>query len=106
LLWCDNHLAIDAAALEHIIEVDFLDRFEPQVLPHDLRCDQDDRSTVAIGFIEAIDEVETARTTGARAGREMTSEQGFGRCREGAGLFMPHVHPIDFTAINRMGDPV
>jgi hypothetical protein len=50
LLEYHNHLAIDAAALEHVIVIDLLDRFEPQVPPHDLGCDQDDRRTIAIGF--------------------------------------------------------
>ena len=60
LLRRQDHLAEDAAALEHVVEVDLLDRFEAQVLPHDLGRDQDDRRAVAIGFVEAVDEVETA----------------------------------------------
>jgi hypothetical protein len=101
-----DHLAIDAAALEHVIEIDLLDRFEPQVLPDDLRCDQNDRGAVAIGFIEAIDEVEAAGAAGSGAGRETAGEQRFGRCREGAGLLMPHVDPIDLATIDGVGDAV
>jgi hypothetical protein len=83
-----------------------LNRLEAQVLPHDLRRDQDDRGAVAIGFIEAIDEVETAGAAGAGARRETTGEQRFGPCGEGAGLFVPHMDPIDLAAIDGVGDPV
>jgi len=93
-----DHLTIDAAALEHLLEIDLLDRFEPQVLPHDLCCDQDDRCAVAIAsFIKAVDEVGAAGAAGCCAGDEMASEQRFGGCREGAGLLMPHMHPIDLA---------
>ena len=36
----------------------------------------------------------------------MAGEKSFGRRREGAGLLMPHMDPIDFAAIDGMGDPV
>ena len=84
LLRRQDHLAIDAAALEHVVEIDLLDRFEAQVLPHDLGCDQNDRGAVAIGFIEAIDEVETAGAAGSCAGRETAGEQTLRRGRREA----------------------
>ena len=80
--------------------------FEPQVLPHDLGCDQDDRRAIAIGFIKAVDEVEAAGAAGACAGREMAGELRFGPRRESAGLLMPHMDPIDLAAIDGVGDLV
>ena len=102
----DDHLAIDAAALEHVIVIDLLDRIEPEVLPYDLGCDQDDRGAVTVSFIQAVDEMETARAACSRACREPTGKQRFGRCGEGAGLFMTHVDPIDLAAIDGVSDPV
>jgi hypothetical protein len=77
-----DHLAEDAAASVHVDEVDLLDRFEAQVLAHDLACDQNDRGTVAVGFVEAIDEVETAWSARACAGGEAAGELSFGARRE------------------------
>ncbi len=106
LLRRHNHLAIDAAAPEHVVVIDLLDRFEPQVLPHDLGCNQNDGCVIAISFIEPVDEVETAGAAGSRAGRETPSERRFGCRREGAGLFMPDMDPIDLAAVDGVGNPV
>ncbi len=102
----NDHLAIDAAALEHVIEVDLLDRLEPDVLSHDLRCNKYDRRAVAIGLIEAVDEVETAGPAGSGAGREPSRDQCFCTRGEGARLLMAHVDPIDLAAIDSVGDAV
>jgi hypothetical protein len=106
LLGRQDHLAIDAAALEHVVVLDLLDRLESQVPPHDLGCDQDDRRAVAIGFIEAVDEVETAGAAASCAGCKAAGEQRFGRCRKGARLFMPHMDPIDLAAVDGVRDLV
>src|SRR5258708_21214046 len=58
LLGREDRLAKDAAALEDLLEINFLDRIEADVLAHDLGCDQNDGCAVAIGFIEAVDEME------------------------------------------------
>jgi hypothetical protein len=73
---------------------------------HDLGRNQGDRRAIAIGFIEAVDEVEGAGAAACCAGRETPSEQRFGRCREGASLFMPHMDPIDLAAVYGVGDPI
>jgi hypothetical protein len=93
-----HDLTIDTAAPEHVIVIDFFERFEAQVQPHRGR-DQNDRRAIAIGFIEALDEVETAGTAGSCAGRETSGEKRFGRCREGDGLFMPHMDPVDLATM-------
>ena len=79
---------------------------ETDVLPHDLGRDQDDGGAVAIGLVEAVDEVEAARAAGAGAGREAAGDQRFGGCREGTGLFVPHVDPIDLAPVDGVGDSV
>ena len=66
LLGRDDHLTKHTAALEHVVEIDLLDRLEPNVLPHDLGCDQDDGRAVAIGLVEAVDEVEAAGAAACR----------------------------------------
>ena len=106
LLRRKDHLAEDTAAPVHVDEVDLLDRFEAQILPHDLGCDQDDGRAVAIGLVEPIDEVETAGAALACAGREAAGELRFGARREGAGLLVPHMDPIDLAAIDGVGDLV
>jgi hypothetical protein len=36
----------------------------------------------------------------------MTCKLRLGSGREGAGLFVPHMHPVDPALIDRVGDPV
>ena len=86
--------------------IDFLDRFEPDILADDLRRDQDDRGAVAVGFVEAVDEVQTAGTATSSAGREAAGEQRFSLGGESACLLVPHVDPVDLAAIDRVRDPV
>ena len=97
LLGRQDHLAIDAAALVHLTEVDLLDRLEPNVLPHDLGRDQDDRRAIAIGLVKPVDEVEAAGTATAGAGCQIAGELRLGPGREGAGLLVPHMHPFDLA---------
>src|SRR6202011_4439114 len=97
---------IDAASLEYVVEVNLLDGLEPQVVPHDLGRNQDEGCAIAIGFIEAIDEVKTAGAAGSCAGREIPREQRLCPRREGAGLLVPHMDPIDLTAVDGVSDPV
>jgi hypothetical protein len=106
LLGRQDHLAIDAAALVHVIEVDLLDRLEPDVLPHDLGRDQDNRRAIAVGFVKPVDEVEAAWAAATGAGRQIAGELRLGPGREGAGLLMPHVHPVDLAEIDGVRDPV
>ena len=106
LLGRENHLAEDTAAPVHVGEVDLLDRFETQVLSHDLGRDQDDGRAVAMGLVEPVDEVKAAGTAASRAGSETAGQQCLGRGGEGASLFVPHVDPIDLAAVDGMRNPV
>jgi hypothetical protein len=53
-----------------------------------------------------VDEVETAGAASSRAGGETAGELSLSPGRKSAGLFMPHVDPIDPAAVNGMGDAV
>jgi hypothetical protein len=106
LLRRKDHLAEDTAASVHVDEVDLLDRFEAQVLAHDLACDQDDRGRVAIGLVEPVDEVETAGAARACAGGEAAGELSFGPGRERSGLLVPHMDPLDCAAVDGVSDLV
>jgi hypothetical protein len=88
LLGGDDHLAIDAAALVNGTEIDLLDRLEPNVVPNDLGCDQDDRHAIAMGLVEPVDEVKAAGAATAGAGCQIAGELRLGPGREGAGFLM------------------
>jgi hypothetical protein len=79
---------------------------EPYVLPHHLGCDEDDRRTIAIGFIEAVDEVETTWAAGTGTGHELPSELPFRARREGAGLLVAHTDPLDLALLDGVSDAV
>ena len=50
--------------------------------------------------------MEAAGTAAACAGREIAGELRFGARREGAGLLMPHMDPLDLAVMDGVGDPV
>src|SRR6202035_1038899 len=87
-------------------EIDLLDRIEAYVLAHHLGSDQDDRCTIAIGFIEAIDEVEAAGAAGTGTGHKLPSELPCRARCEGAGLLMAHMDPLDLALTDSVGDAV
>jgi hypothetical protein len=105
LLGRDDHLAIDAAALVHLVEIDLLDRLEPDVLPHDLGRYQDDRRAITVGLVKPVDEMQAAWAAATGAGSQISGELGLGPCREGTGLLVPHVDPLDLAKVDGAGDP-
>src|SRR5277367_2227159 len=64
---------------------------------YDLARDQDHRGAVAIGFVEAIDEMQAAGTATACASRQTTGELRLGLRCEGAGFLVTHMDPIDLA---------
>ncbi len=98
LLRGQRHFAEDAAALEHRLEVDLLNELEPQLAAGHLACDQHDRSPIAIGLIEAVDEVKAAGPTAACDGRQAIVQQRLGLGRERAGFLVPHLHELNAAA--------
>ena len=100
LLRRQDHLAIDAAALVHLFEVDFLDGLEPDILPYDLGRDQNDRRAIAVGLVKPVDEMEAAGTTASGAGGKLAGKLRLGPGRESAGLLVPHMDPsISLTSM-------
>ena len=61
---------------------------------------------VAIGFVEPVDEVETAGAARACAGGEAAGELSFGARRERSGLLVPHMDPLDCAAVDGVSDLV
>jgi hypothetical protein len=61
---------------------------------------------IAIGFIEAVDEVEAAGAATARTGGEFAGELSFRARCEGAGLLMAHMDPLDLALTDGVGDAV
>ena len=60
----------------------------------------------AIGFVEAVDEVETAGAARACARGEAAGELSFSARRERSGLLAPHMDPLDCAAVDGMSDLV
>ena len=57
--------------------------------------------------VEAVDQVKVAGAAAARAYGELAAERRLACCREGAGLFVADVHPLDAAlAAEGVGDAV
>ncbi len=106
LVGSQDRLAVHAAALEDLGEIDFLDRLEADVAAHDLGGDEHHRRAVAIGFVEAVDEMEAAGTAAACAGDEALQQHAFAGGGKGARFLMAHVDEVDAALLDRMSDAV
>ncbi len=97
-LRCNDHFAENTTALEYGLEVYFLDEVEAQLAAHDLAGDQDDRGAIAVGLVQAVDEMQApgSATTGHRG--EAIREQRFALRCKGARLLVAHVYELDVTA--------
>jgi hypothetical protein len=62
----------------------------------DVRRDRQHRHARPVAVEEAVDQVEITGTATARADRELSGEMRLGAGREGRGLLVAHVHPLDF----------
>ena len=67
---------------------------------------RNERRTIAIGFIEAVDEVQAAGATGTGTGHKLSSELPFRARREGTSLLMAHMDPLDLALMDGVGDAV
>jgi hypothetical protein len=59
-----------------------------------------------IGFVEAVDEVETAGAARTCAGGEAAGKLSFGARRERSGLLVTHMDPLDCAAVDGVSDLV
>jgi hypothetical protein len=73
----------------------------------DVRGDGEHRGATAVGVVEPLHEVRVPRAAAAGAHREPAGELRLGGGREGAGLLVVHVHPLDVgVAPDRVGQRV
>src|SRR5712664_3081190 len=79
---------------------------KPKFAPHDLAGDQNDRGTVAVRFVEAVDEVETSRTTASRHRGKAIQKQRLSLSRKCARLLMAHVNEFDAALGERGGEGI
>ncbi len=88
------------------LEVDLLGKLHAQLRGDDLAGDQHHRRAVALGLVDAVDEVQAARSAGAGAGGQASADVGLGARGEGRRLFVAHVDPLDLAAMDGVGDMV
>ena len=99
-------LAEHRAAGVDRLEVDLLGKLHAQLRGDDLAGDQDHRRAVALGLVDAVDEVQAARSAGAGAGGQASADVGLGARGEGRRFFVAHVDPLDLAAMDGVGDMV
>ena len=88
------------------LEIDLLRKLEAELVAHDLAGDQHDRRAVAVGLVEAVDEMQAAGPAGAGAERQFAGQQRVGAGGEAAGLLVAHMDEADVAAPDRVGDIV
>lgn len=98
--------AEDAAACVDRLEVHLLRKVHAELARHDLARDQHQRRAVAVGFVDAVDEMQPARPARAGAGRQLARQVRLRAGGESGRLFVPHMHPLDLAAADRVGDVV
>jgi hypothetical protein len=97
-------LAEHTAVLVDRLEINFLRKIEPDFVVGDLARDQHDRSTIAVRFEQAVDEVQASRTARARARGQVTGEHRLRPGSETADFLVPYVDPFDRAAPDGVGD--
>ena len=72
-----------------------------------VRGDCQHRRAAALRVIKTVDQMQIAGTAGAGTHRELARDLRLPRRREGRGLLMPDMHPVDRLAhAQRFGEPV
>jgi hypothetical protein len=95
LLRAGDHLAVVAALAEQPVRVGLLEVAEADLAGGDVRGEGEDGGHGAVGVVEAVDQVQVAGAAGARAGGQLPGDLGLRAGREGGGLLVPHMHPVD-----------
>ncbi len=99
-------VAEDAAGAIDRHVVDLLRKVEAQFVAGDLAGDQHDRRTIAVGFEQAVDEMQAAGAARSGAGGQPAGKHGLRARREAADLLVANMHPCDVAAANGIGDEV
>jgi hypothetical protein len=107
LLGLGHQLAIVAALREEVLRVGLLKVSAADLVAGDLRGDGEDRHPAAVAVVQAVDQVQIARTAAARADGQASGEMRFRARGEGRRLLVPHVNPPHaLLPANRIGDSV
>jgi hypothetical protein len=90
-----NELDVVAAILEQAFRMSCLKIVDPDLTGGDVRGDSQNRNAAALAIEQAIDQMQVAWTAAASANCKASGQMSFGACREGGGLFMAHVDPVN-----------
>ena len=107
LLRLRDQFTIMTALTEELIRMSLLKVSTSDFTARNLRGDGEDGDAAPMAIVEAIDEVQVARSAASGAHRQFASEVGLGAGSECGHLFMAHVNPLDLLAsANRICDPI
>ena len=98
LAWVGDEFAIVAALAEQLVGVRLLEVARADLGAGNVGGDRQHRGHAAVGVEQAVDQVQVAGAAAARADRQLAGELGLRPGREGRGLFVAHVHPVDLVA--------
>ncbi len=102
-----DQLAIDAEFAEQVLRMRLLEIAAADFARWNVRGDCQHRRAAALRVIKTVDQMQIAGTAGAGTHRELARDLRLPRRREGRGLLMPDMHPVDRLAhAQRFGEPV
>ena len=92
---------------EQLLGVCLLEIVAADLAARDVGCDGQARHAVAVAVEQAVDQVHVAGPATAGADGEFAGQVGLGASREGAGLLVAHMDPVDLLhAAKRIGEAV
>jgi len=92
-----DQLAIMTAFAEQVLRMGFLEIAAADLGRRNLRRDRQHGNTAAMRVEQAVDQMQIARTAGARADRKAAGHLGFTGGRKGCDLLVPDMDPFDGT---------
>ncbi len=95
-----DQFAVVAAILEQVLRVSLLEITAADFGTGNLRGDRQYGHAGAMTVIKSVDKVQIPRTTTAGAHGELSGDLGVGSCGEGRRFFMPHVQPVNPSALS------
>ena len=101
-----RHLAVAGALLEEHLRVGLLEEGGADLRRRDVAGNGEDLGAVAVGVVQALDEVSVARAAGRRAHRELAGGQGVGARGKRSGFLVAYVNPLDVGLTQRISNRV
>ena len=96
-----------AALREEMFGMGFLKISAADFMAGNLRGDRQHGNAAAVAIVQAIDQVQIARTATPGADCQASREMGFGARSERTGFLVPHVNPLQApTRVDGIDDPV